>query len=236
MRAALLGCALLCLLLLLSPRPASGIGKKLSDKDLAELEDQWFSDEDDDPNDLTRWHRGPDGQRQPPRQPKKSEMAFVALQRPISKDETSKWAAHKSDLLVTGGVDVKGYAVEAGKVLFVTDGGFSDMQRVQRFILRQDRVVDFEWNQKKSYPQQARRQDAAEQDEGDDEDGQQGAELDVEALLAKAQQRQQDAAPQPTAKAQQAQHRRAKQAKSAVKDDSYLGGAAGPIPAELPDD
>ena len=232
--AALLSCLLLCLLL--SPHCVSGIGKKLSDKDLAELEDQWFSDEEDDPGDLTRWHKGPDGQRHPPKQSKKSEMAFVALQRPISKDDTSKWAAQKSDLLVTGGVDVKGYAVEAGKVLFVTDGGFSDMLKVQKFVLRQERVVDFEWNQKKSYPQVQKRQDGDEDDEAGQDQADAG-ELDVEALLARAQLRQQDAAADAAKAAMaQQQHSKQQQARAAVRDDSYLGGAGGPIPAELPED
>ena len=139
---------LLCLLLALLLSPGvRGVGrKKLSDKELAELEDQWFEDEEDDPNDLSHWRKGPDGQRVPPKPSTKSEMAFVNLRRPITKDATSKWAAEKADLLTSGGVDVKGYSVEAGKVLFVAERGFKDMTKVQRFVLKQDGVVDFEWS------------------------------------------------------------------------------------------
>jgi len=229
--------------LFLSPlylSPARAIGKKLTDRELQDLEDQWFEDEEDDPDDLSRWKKGPDGHRVPPKSNRKSEMAFVALHKPITKDDTSKWAAEKSDLLVTGGVDVKGYAVEAGKVLFVTDGGFNDMMKVQRFILKQDKVVDFEWNQKKSYPQATKRSADDEEDEEELE-----PELNVEALLARAQMQQQETEQAKAKTAQdkaaaaktgKAKDRKAGKGAKTIKDDSYLGGAGGPIPAELPDD
>ena len=218
----------LVLLLCLSPyllSPVRCIGKKLSEKALQELEDQWFEDEPDDPDDLTRWKKGPDGQRVPPKQKTKSEMAFVNLRRPITKDATTKWASEKADILSSGGVDVKGYAVEAGKVLFVTDNGFKDMSKVQRFVLKQERVVDFEWNQKKSYPQ-AQKAAAA---DGDEEDAEVvGGPPDVEALLAKMQRQQ---AMDDAEKAKEA-----KKKKKETLDESFLGGAGGPIPADLPED
>ena len=218
------------LLLLLSPCYLSGVRgvgrKKLSDADLQELEDQWFEDEEDDPDDLSRWKKGPDGQRVPPKQRTKSEMAFVNLRRPITKDETSKWAAEKADLLTSGGVEVKGYSVEAGKVLMVADGGFKDMAKVQRFILKQDKVVDFEWNQKKSYPQAQKK---AAGDEEDEDDEVVGAPVDVEALLAKAQR-------QATMSEEEKQAEARKAKKKSSLDDINLGGAGGPIPADLSDD
>ena len=221
----------LVVFLLLSPSCLSsvrGVGKKLSDKDLQELEDQWFEDEEDDPDDLSRWKKGPEGQRLPPKQRTKSEMAFVNLRKPITKDETSKWAAEKSDLLTSGGVEVKGYSVEAGKVLLVADGGFKDMAKVQRFVLKQDRVVDFEWNQKKSYPQAQKR---SSDDDDDEEEEVVGAPVDVEAMLAKA---QRQAMMSDEEKAREAKKAKLKQKQS--RDDTFLGGAGSPIPADLPDE
>lgn len=222
----------LLLVLAVSPylfSPVSAVGKKLTEKALQDLEDQWFEDEPDDPDDLSRWKKGPDGQRVPPKQKAKSEMAFVNLRRPITKDVTTKWASEKADILSSGGVDVKGYAVEAGKVLFVADNGFKDMQKVQRFVLKQDRVVDFEWNQKKSYPQaQKKKTEGVDDDEEDDEVV--GGPPDVDAILAKLQ-RQQAAEADEEAKAKEA-----KKKKATVIDETFLGGAGGPIPADQPED
>ena len=230
----LLLCSLV-LVLVLSPfllSPVSCVGrKKLSEKELQALEDQWFEDEAEDPDDLSRWTKGPDGQRVPPKAKAKSEMAFVSLRRPITKDLTTKWASEKADILSSGGVDVKGYAVEAGKVLFVADRGFKDMTKVQRFILRQDKVVDFEWNQKKSYPQAQKKAKEGEEDEGEDGDDEEvvGGPPDVEAILAKLQRQQgmDEAGKEAEGK---------KKKKKEVVDDTFLGGAGGPIPANLPED
>ena len=216
---------------LLSPSSAQPKKKKLTEKELQDLEDQWFEDEPDDPDDLTHWKKGPDGQRHPPKRPTKSEMAFVALKRPITKDDTGKWASETADQLISGGVEVKGYAVEAGKVLFVCDKGAPDMLKVKKFVLDDaDKVVDFEWNQKKYYPQAAA-----------DESDSALENMDVQALLAKA---QRQAAEQDAAKAAgggaaaaaggetKGKTRKAKK----PSDSAYLGGAGAPIPADFPDE
>ena len=208
---------------LISPSAASQAKKKkLSEKDLQDLEDQWFEDEEEDPEDFTHWKKGADGQRQPPKRPTKSEMAFVALRQPIDKDATSKWATETSDVLISGGVEVKGYAVEAGKVLFVCDKGSADMVKVKKFVLGSgDRVVDFEWNQKKYYPQMV------------DDDSDALENMDVQALLAKAQmQAAMEEAGGPPAGNKKGKGKKAKKS----SDSAYLGGAGAPIPADLPDE
>lgn len=210
----------LVVVLLLSCASAQAKKKKLTAKELQELEDQWFEDEPDDPEDFTHWKKGADGQRAPPARPGKSEMAFVALHQPIDKDATGKWASETADVLISGGVEVKGYAVETGKVLFVCDKGSADMVKVKKFVLQDEKVVDFEWNQKKYYPQTA-----------DDEQDSALDNLDIQALLAKAQMQanQPPAAPEASAKG------KGKKARKSA-DSSYLGGAGAPIPADLPDE
>ena len=207
---------------LLSSATAQAKKKKLSDKELEDLEDQWFEDEEDDPEDLSHWKKGPDGQRHPPKRPAKSEMAFVALKKPITKDDTGKWASETADVLISGGVEVKGYAVETGKVLFVSDKGSPDMLKVKRFVLADDKVVDFEWNQKKYYPQTV-----------DDEADSALDNMDIEALLAKArmQTAEQEAGGPPGGE----KKGKAKKAKKS-SDSAYLGGAGAPIPADFPDE
>ena len=135
--------------------------KKLSEKrDLQDLEDQWFEDEPDDPDDLTRWKKGPDGQRVPPKQKTKSEMAFVNLRRPITKDVTTKWAAEKADILTQRRRGRQGLQPwrPARSSSWPTPASRT-WQKVQRFVLKQDRVIDFEWNQKKSVPAGAEEED-----------------------------------------------------------------------------
>ena len=207
---------------LLSPAAAQPKKKKLTEKELQDLEDQWFEDEEDDPEDMSHWKKGPDGQRQPPKRPTKSEMAFVALKRPIDKDATGRWASETADVLISGGVEVKGYAVEPAKVLFVCDKGSPDMVKVKRYVLQDDKVVDFEWNQKKYYPQTA-----------DDEQDSALDNMDIEALLAKAQ--MQSAQQEAGAAAGGEKKSKGKRAKKSA-DSAYLGGAGAPIPADLPDE
>jgi len=132
--------------------------KKYSDRELSDLEDQWAEDEEDyDPTDPTRWHKDETGQRVPPTgssQPK-SEMAFVSLKRPVTKKQSSTWGGKIADILTSGGIEVKAYPVEAGKVLFVCEKGVNDMLKVKHYVLKQrDMVIDFEWSQKKHYPKQ----------------------------------------------------------------------------------
>lgn len=167
-------------------------------------------------DDLSRWRKGPDGERVPPKHAK-SEMAFVALHKPITKDETGKWGGQMADLLVSGGVNVKAYPVEAGKVLFVADQGFSDMLKVQKFILKQEKVVDFEWNQKKSYPTRGKAEEEEEKEEADINLG--GS---IEEIMARA-------------RAQQAAAAKSNK-KHGIVEEQSLGGAGAPIPAELPDE
>jgi len=220
----------LLLLLLFSPYYLNGAGavgkKKLTEKELQDLEDQWFEDEEDDPDYLTRWKKGANGERVPPKHGK-SEMAFVALHKPITKDETSKWGGQMADVLNSGGVDVKAYPVEAGKVLFVVDKGFKDMMKVQKFILKQEKVVDFEWNQKKSYPVPT-----AEGEEEDTFDPLENLDLSggsMEAIMARAK-AEAAAAQGPVPKPP-----KAKDNKPKVQSAS-LGGAGSPIPAEIPEE
>ena len=40
------------------------------------------------------------------------------------------------------------------QVLFVADGGFRDMITIQKLVLDQPEVLEFEWNQNKSGPSQ----------------------------------------------------------------------------------
>ena len=209
---------------LLSPASAQAKKKKLTETELQDLEDQWFEDEEDDPDDMSHWKKGADGQRHPPKRPAKSEMAFVALKRPMSKDDTGKWASETSDLLISGGVEVKGYAVEAGKVLFVCDKGSADMVKVKKFVMRDAKVVDFEWNQKKYYPQTAN-------EESDPLD-----EVDLEALLAKAQMQQAGIPLPPEPPSVPEGNKKGKGKKGKKSDSAYLGGAGAPIPADLPDE
>jgi len=156
LRVLFLVCVLFCLI---SPSLSGAIKrKKYSDRELSDLEDQWAEDEEDfDPTDPTRWHKDETGQRVPPTgssQPK-SEMAFVSLKRPITKKQSSTWGGKIADILTSGGVEVKAYPVEAGKVLFVCEKGINDMLKVKHYVLKQrDMVLDFEWSQKKHYPQQ----------------------------------------------------------------------------------
>lgn len=217
----------LVVLLLLSPAAAQPKKKKLSEKELQDLEDQWFEDEADDPEDFTHWKKGADGTRQPPKRPAKSEMAFVALKRPISKDDTGKWAMETADQLISGGVEVKGYAVEPAKVLFVCDKGSADMVKVKKFVLDDEKVVDFEWNQKKYYPQTA----------GDEQDSALDN-MDIEALMAQMQMGQQGGPGGPAGGAAAAVggEKKGKGKKGKKSDSSYLGGAGAPIPADLPDE
>jgi len=149
--------SLLFALLILSPSVSWAIKKKkYSERDLADLEDQWAEDENDfDPSDPTRWHKDDSGRKVPPTDSsqKKSEMAFVSLKKPISKRQSSEWAGKQADILSSGGVAVKAYPVEAGKILFVCENGILDMLKVRHFILKQrSSVVDFEWQQKKVEP------------------------------------------------------------------------------------
>jgi len=213
--------------------------KKLSETELQELEDQWFEDEDDDPEDPTRWRKMPDGSRSPPKPKHKSEMAFVSLRKPITKDETADWGGKQADMLTSGGVDVKAYPVEAGKVLFVADKGFPDMNKVQKFILKQPRVVDFEWNQKKSYPKP---EDQRSEEEEEDNDSEADIQLaKIQAVAAGTADLSTLSAPpkaktKAKAKSTKTTSTKTTSTKKHASAEVSLGGAGGAIPFEIPDD
>jgi len=123
--------------------------QKLGSKDWEKLEDKWLEDEAADPADEDfKWSRGPDGSRRPPdRKGPKTEMGFVTVNTDI-KSETEAIAKRWQQLLKTGGVEGKAYAVEDNKIIFVVEGGFVEMMKIRDFALNQDEAVNFEWNQK----------------------------------------------------------------------------------------
>jgi hypothetical protein len=59
-------------------------------------------------------------------------------------------------VLTQMGITSKVYDVEGSKIVFVAERGFNDMIRIREYVLAQKETVEFEWKQKKYYPNVSR--------------------------------------------------------------------------------
>jgi hypothetical protein len=84
------------------------------------------------------------------------QMTFATLTQPkseeLGKEGTDKLASQWKTMLETGGVNAQCYAVDPGKILFVTNGP-GLLGRVKEFVLQQPETDWFEYQQKRSYPE-----------------------------------------------------------------------------------
>lgn len=131
------------------------IGKKLSEKQLGDIEDQWMDDEVEEDDDTPfKYGRNADGIRTPPPPPTgaKTEMGFATLKE-NNKKRTDETAGRWTDQMAAAGIITRGYPVEDNRILFVCDEhGFKHMTRLRSFVLRQPEITEFEWNNKVSRP------------------------------------------------------------------------------------
>eukprot|EP00455_Lapot_gusevi_P024550 TRINITY_DN255_c0_g1_i2.p1 TRINITY_DN255_c0_g1~~TRINITY_DN255_c0_g1_i2.p1 ORF type:complete len:189 (-),score=86.94 TRINITY_DN255_c0_g1_i2:92-658(-) len=117
----------------------------------ADLDKEINAMEDDDPDNPFR--KNADGS-PVPKESGHTQMAFVTLRPEYSTTKSAtellgyKWA----EILKTGGVRMRPYAVEDDKLLFVTEGGLNDMSQVQKYVMDQPESLEFEWNQQKVKP------------------------------------------------------------------------------------
>ncbi len=76
-----------------------------------------------------------------PKNPNKTEMGFVTLRKELvkNKEETEKTGVKWQQLLATNGLEVKPYAIEEDKLLFVVQSGLMDMLTIRTFAIDQVR-------------------------------------------------------------------------------------------------
>merc|ERR1719188_832219 len=84
------------------------------------------------------------------------QMTFATLTQAkteeLKKEGTERVASQWKTMLETGGVNANCYAVDPGKILFVTNGP-GLLGRVKEFVLSQPDVDWFEHQQQRSYPE-----------------------------------------------------------------------------------
>jgi len=84
-----------------------------------------------------------------------TQMSFATLTQEkaeeLGKGGTEQLASTWKTMLETGGVDAQCYAVDPGKILFVTNGPGS-VEKIKGFVLSQSDVDWFEINQQRHYP------------------------------------------------------------------------------------
>mmetsp|Transcript_22798 Transcript_22798/g.44274 ORF Transcript_22798/g.44274 Transcript_22798/m.44274 type:complete len:219 (+) Transcript_22798:49-705(+) len=84
-----------------------------------------------------------------------TQMSFATLTQQkaeqLGKEGTEKLAGQWTSMLQVGGVSVKTYATDPGRILFVTNGQ-GLMGRLKQFVLEQPDIDWFEFQQQKNYP------------------------------------------------------------------------------------